>query len=102
MNRQGTCWSGVLGRGLYPPQLFSRVHLNKMSGELNLCKSVSCFTFRFEHGNLTGCSKGKPAVETTLRKAVDEVFSWGEGRYSFVTPPVKYTSYLLKVIPRPC
>lgn len=85
MNRQETCWSGVLGRGLYPPQLLSRVYLRKMTGELYLSKSVSCFTFRFERGNLTECSKGKPAMGTTPRKAVREVCNWGEGTYSFVT-----------------
>ncbi len=87
MNGQGTCWSGVLGRGLYPPLLLSRVHRQKMNGELSLRKSISRFTFHFEQGNLIRCTTGKPAVEKKPREAVGEVFSWGKGTFSFVASP---------------
>jgi Tfp pilus assembly protein PilF len=69
---------------LYPPLLLSRVHRQKMNGELYLRKSISRFTFHFELGNLIRCSTGKPAVETTPEAAVGEVFNWGMGTYSFV------------------
>lgn len=87
MNRKGTCWSGVLGRGLYPPQLLSQVHLRKMTGDLHLRKSVSRFVFSFVDGALTGCTMGTPAVEANLRWAVHEVFRYGKGTYSFIAAP---------------
>lgn len=84
MNREGTCWSGVLGQGLYPPLILSRIHLRQMTGDLFLRKEVSRFTFHLERGNLLGCSTGIQGMETPVREAVKEVFSWGEGTYSYV------------------
>jgi len=92
MNSKGTCWSGVLGRGLYPPQLLSQVHLRKMTGDLHLRKSVSRFVFTFAGGGLTGCTMGKPAVEANLRWAIHEVFRYGKGTYSFIVPSADDTA----------
>jgi tetratricopeptide (TPR) repeat protein len=87
MSSQGTCWSGVLGRGLYPPQLLGQVHLRKMTGDLHLRKSVSRFVFSFVGGGVTGCTMGTPSAEANLRWAVHEVFRYGKGTYSFIAAP---------------
>jgi len=88
MKREGTCWSGVLGQGLYPPLILSRIHLRKMTGDLCLRKKVSRYSFHIEMGNVLGCTTGIQDVGTPVREAVKEVFSWGEGTYSFVVSSV--------------
>lgn len=87
MNSEGTCWSGVLGQGLYPPLILSRIHRHKLTGELHLSKAVSRLTFYFESGNLLQCASAHLGDKTALREAVNEVFSWGEGTFSFLKIP---------------
>jgi len=83
MKREGTCWSGSLGRDEFPPLLLSRIHLQKMTGDLILRKEVSRYTFHLVDGTLKGCTNGTPGG-SPVGDAVQEVFHWGEGTYSFM------------------
>jgi hypothetical protein len=78
----GTCWSGALGHGLYPPMVFSRIYLQKMTGDLCVSTATSTYVFHFERGNLVDCTSGRPARGTPLRQGVSDVFNWGEGWFS--------------------
>ncbi len=92
MSWDGTCWSGSLGDGLYPPMIISRIYLDQMTGDLRLSTLSSYYILHFEQGSLVDCTSGNPAADTPPRQAVSDLFNWDDGWYSFTESPAGQTA----------